>query len=237
MSNVVFAIPSYKRSDKQLTLEYLESMDIPKQIIYIATQTEEDYELYKREYGNRANIIYGKGNCVSDNRNNLLNEFEDNQKIVMLDDDLSYIGKLENNKLIPIDKKELMNFIENAFDYCKANNALIWTGYPVENAYFMSNKIDKKQFGVGCIMGIINSEYRFNPEYRIKEDFEICLRTIKAGYNCIRFNFIHAKGKHKSKGGCMEFWDKDKECTDKILKEYSTLIKKGKKENSILMRR
>lgn len=236
---MVFCIPSYKRSYEQKTLEYLEKLGINKENIYISTQTEEDYVSYKEIYGDRAKIIFEKGNCVADNRNNILNNFKKGQKIIMLDDDLSFIGKLRNKKLVPFEKDELFSFFKDAFNYCENNNALIWTGYPVENAYFMSPTIDKKNFSVGCIMGIINSDYRFNPKYKIKEDFEICLHTIKDGYNCIRFNFIHAKGKHKSKGGCEEFWKEndDEKCTKMILCEYPKLIKKGNKKNSILIRR
>ena len=236
---MVFCIPSYKRSEEQKTLAYLESMGVEKEKIYISTQSKEDYEIYQEKYGERANIIYGEGDCVSDNRNNILNNFPKGEEIVMLDDDLFFIGKLKNKKITPFEKEELFSFLEDAFSYCKKNNALIWTGYPAENGYFMSATIDKRNFGVGCIMGIINSDYRFNREYKIKEDFEICLHTMKDGYNCIRFNFIHAKGKHKSKGGCEEFWkdNKDEECTKKILCEYPTLIKQGNKKNSILMRR
>lgn len=237
MNNIVFCIPSYRRAKKQKTLEYLESMGIPKEIIYISTQTEEDYNEYSNIYGKRASIIFSEGNCVSDNRNNILNKFPIGKKIVMLDDDLSFIGKLKDKKIVPFSKEQLIEFIQDAFNYCEKNNALVWTGYPVENGYFMSAKIDKKNFGVGCIMGIINSEYRFNRQYKIKEDFEFCLHQIKDGYNCIRFNFIHAKGDHKSKGGCETFWEKDEECTNRLLCEYPNLIKRGIKKNSILMRR
>ena len=238
MSEMIFAIPSYKRGHEQLTLDYLEEMGYSKNNIYISTQTLEDYELYEEKYGKRANIIYNKGNCVSDNRNTLLNHFEKGTKIVMLDDDIKFIGHLVDKKLKPFSKEELKSFLLDAFEYAEKNHALIWTGYPAENAFFMSATIDKKIFGVGCIMGIIIDKYRFDSNFKIKEDFEICLHTIKDGYNCIRFNFIHAKGKHKSKGGCEEFWkdNKDAECTKKILLRYPTLIKKGNKENSILMK-
>ena len=238
MNKFIFAIPSYKRSHEQLTLDYLENMGFEKENIYISTQTQEDYKIYQEKYGERANIIYNEGSCVSDNRNTLLNNFPKGTEIVMLDDDLKFIGNLVNGKIKPFEKEKLRSFLKDAFDYTKKNHALIWTGYPAENGFFMSQTIDKRNFGVGCIMGIIVDDYRFDREFKIKEDFEICLHTMKDGYNCIRFNFIHAKGKHKSKGGCEEFWkdDKDAECTKKILLKYPKLIKKGNKENSILMR-
>lgn len=237
-NNIYFAIPSYKRDFEQLTLDYLENMGVDREHIFISTQTEEDYYKYIEKYSGRANILFKEGSCVSDNRNALLDNFEIGTKIVMLDDDLKYIGHLVNNKIKPFEKEELFEFIDDAFNYAEKNHAIVWTGYPVENAYFMKPTIDKKNFGVGCIMGIIVDKYRFDREFKIKEDFEYCLHTIKDGCNAIRFNFIHAVGKHKSKGGCEEFWKKDldTECTKKILLRYPDLIKKGNKENSILMR-
>ena len=110
MNNFVFCIPSYKRAFEQLTLDYLESMEINKERIYISTQTKDDFKEYSEKYGQRANIIYNEGTCVGDNRNNILNNFKEGTKIVMLDDDLKFIGKLQNKKLVPFEKEELLNF-------------------------------------------------------------------------------------------------------------------------------
>lgn len=48
---MVFCIPSYKRSEEQKTLTYLESMGVNKEKIYISTQSEEDYKKYLDKYG------------------------------------------------------------------------------------------------------------------------------------------------------------------------------------------
>lgn len=236
MNDIIFGIPSYKRSEEQLTLDYLEEMGYSKEQIYISTQTLEDYEKYSKKYGNRANIIYKEGNCVSDNRNTLLENFEKGQKIIMLDDDIKYIGSLKDKQIKPFTKEELRKFIEDAFDYCKKNNALVWGGYPVDNYYFMKPSIDKRNILIGTILGIVIDDYKFNPEFKVKEDFDFCLQMIKRGYNCVRFNFIHAPAKHKSDGGCKDVWDRDSECTKKILLKYPNLIRKGAKENSILLK-
>lgn len=236
MNNIIFGIPSYKRSEEQLTLDYLEQMGCSKEQIYISTQTLEDYEKYQQRYGNRANIIYREGTCVGDNRNTLLEHFEKGQKIVMLDDDIKYIGSLRGKEIKPFTKEELFNFINDAFNYCEKNHSLLWGGYPVENYYFMKQTIDKKNLLIGTILGIINSDYRFSKEFKVKEDFDLCLQTIKDGYNCIRFNFIHAPAKHKSEGGCKDVWGTDDECTKKILAKYPNLLRKGCKGNSILLK-
>lgn len=236
MQDIKFAIPTYKRVEEQLTLDYLEKLGYLKEQIYISTQTYEDYENYAKKYGNRANIVYCEGTCVSDNRNTLLNSFEKGQKIVMLDDDIKYIGSLNGKQIKPFTREELDNFLNDAFNYCEKNHSLVWGGYPVENYYFMKQSIDKKNLLIGTIMGIIVDEYRFNKEFKVKEDFDFCLQMIKKGYNCIRFNFIHAPAKHKSEGGCKDVWDTDDECTKKILLKYPNLIKKGCKKNSILLK-
>lgn len=236
MDNIIFAIPSYKRSKEQTTLEYLEKIGYSKDNIYISTQTEKDYKEYKEKYGKRANIIFKEGYSVSDNRNTLLDNFKKGTKIIMLDDDISYIGKLKGKKIEPFKKEELDDFIDKAFKFCRNNRALIWGGYPVDNYYFMKGTIDKRNILIGTILGIINSSYRFNREFKIKEDFELCLQMMKDGYNSIRFNFIHAPAKHKSKGGCEEDWEKDEFYTKKILLKYPNLIKKGCKKNSVVLK-
>ena len=43
---IYFCIPSYKRAFEQRTLEYLESIGIKKEQIYISKQTQEDYKEY-----------------------------------------------------------------------------------------------------------------------------------------------------------------------------------------------
>lgn len=236
---IKWCIPSYKRAGKVTTIDYLESIGVSKEDIYVFLQDENDYAEYQKLYSDRANIHYRKGSCVSDNRNNILDYFDDGEKILMLDDDLKYIGIKSGKRLVKMEKGSVVKFIEHAFDLIEKNHALIFTGYPASNALFMSNTIDKRMFGVGCMYGIINKGcYRFRPEYTIKEDIELCLRTMNDGYNCYRINFVTAVAKHKQDGGCKEFWvsDKDSECTKRLLIEYSGMIKKGCKENSVLMK-
>jgi hypothetical protein len=228
-----FGIPSYKRGHEQLTLKYLNKLGYhPRQII-ISTQTEEDYAEYQRKYGKDCTVIYGQGNCVGDNRNNILQFLEKGVNIVMLDDDIKSLQKLTNGKLKDIDtKEELDNFIENAFDYCKVNRARIWGVYPVNNAYFMKASIDKKNILIGCVLGLKN-EFLFDSKFRTKEDYELCCREITNGYNCIRFNNVTANAKHKTNaGGCKDDWkfEINKKCADMLIQKYPKLIKRNTKK-------
>lgn len=225
-----FAIPSYKRLDNQLTLQYLKKLGYNKEQIVISTQTEEDYTKYTEKYGNEATIIFKQGNCVGDNRNTLLKHFNSGEHIVMLDDHtkaLQYLDK--DNKLRDYEtKEELDKFINNAFDYCRKNNAVMWGIYPVYNAYFMSKKIDKCNIIIATCMGIIvNERYLFDREYKTKEDFELCCRIINDGKNVARFNFVVANTTHRNlSGGCKEVWDSGVNTIsyNNLLKKYPILL-------------
>lgn len=228
-----WGIPSYKRGHEQQTLQYLKKLGYnPRQII-ISTQTEDDYKEYQQKYGKDATIIYGNGNCVGDNRNNILNFIEKGCNIVMLDDDVKCLQKLSNGKLINVEtREELDKFINNAFDYCEKNNARLWGVYPVSNAYFMKNTIDKKNILIGCVLGLKN-EFLFNSEFRTKEDYELCCREISKGYNCVRFNNVTVNAKHKTNaGGCKDDWkfEINKRCADMLIQKYPTLIKRNNKK-------
>lgn len=234
----IFAIPSYKRSEEQLTLAYLEELGYSKEQIYISTQTPLDYQEYAEKYAKRANIVFKEGNCVADNRNTLLDTFPKGTKIVMLDDDISYIGYKKNNKAEKFDKKTLDEFIKYAFNYCEKNKSLVWVCSPYSNVFFMNNTIDKRNISVGTIMGIKISDFRFNNQFRISEDYEFCLNQMSKGFNSIRFNYVFPKAKHKSKGGCEEEWNKGKHNYNDILaNKYPDLCKTTKGENGLLIRR
>lgn len=227
-----FGIPSYKRGEQQDTLKYLVSLGYPKEQIILSVQTKEDYEIYK-QYENICTLIYNEGNCVGDNRNNILNYIADGSQVVMLDDDIKYLQQLKNENLENITTKEQLDkFINNAFDYCKKNNARIWGVYPVQNPFFMKKSIDKQNLIIGCVMGLINC-FRFDRQYRTKEDYELCCREISKGYNCIRFNHITADAKHKTNlGGCKDDWkyEINKHCADMLIRSYPKLVKRNMKK-------
>ena len=230
---IYFGIPSYKRAEKQLTLNYLHNLGYTKEQIIISTQTEDDFKEYKSLYNDKAVIVFGLGNNVSDNRNNILKNIPNGERVVMLDDDIKSLQKLVNGKLQYIDtKEELDKFIENAFDYCKKNNARIWGVYPVCNAYFMKNTIDKKNILIGCVLGLKN-EFLFDNQFRTKEDYELCCREMKQGYNCVRFNNVTANALHKTNaGGCKDVWkfEINKKCADMLIEKYPMFIKRNSKK-------
>lgn len=121
--------------------------------------------------------------------------------------------------------------------YCSyADASRMWAWYPVPNAFFMSNTIDRRNLFVGTIIGIENNKrLRFDETFSIKEDYEISLRLIQMGYNAIRFNAFTVEANHRSKGGCEEARAAGrniKNCAD-LLERYPTLIKPSNRKGEV----
>ena len=137
-------IPSYKRSERQPTLELLSSA-YTKEDIVISTQCMEDYDKYYKLYSDRATVIYKEGNCVGDNRNTLLDYAcgKGIKRCVMLDDDIT--GFLCYNKVKIKDGKNAKELCHNgsccglpptwnysrgqfceALQLCKKNGQVTW---------------------------------------------------------------------------------------------------------------
>ena len=193
---IKFAIPSYKRVDKQLSLKMLKDFGYEKDDIYISTETKEDYEAYKEKYSKDCNVIYKEGHSVTENRNALIDYFDKGQWVVMLDDDIQGFYKLAGKTLKKIEtRNEIDKMFNDFFEYTEKNNGKMWGVYPCKNAYFMKQTINKKDIINSCL-GLIIDE-RFDEELKTKEDIELCCRYINKGYNIIRFNFITYDVKHK----------------------------------------
>lgn len=226
MQKIKFAIPTYKRSEKQLTLEMLKDFGYNKEDIIMSTQTEEDYEAYSKKYGKYCTIIYKEGHSVTDNRNTLIDYFNKGDWVIMLDDDIKGFYKLSGKEEKKIEtRQEIEKMFNDFFEYTEKNNGRMWGVYPCKNAYFMKQSINKKDIINSCL-GLIIDE-RFDDNLKAKEDIELCCRYIKKGYNVIRFNFITYDIRHKQKGGCSDVWKSQENeiVSKKLVAKYPNLLK------------
>lgn len=236
-----FAVPSFNRLTCLHTLETLRKLGFRRDEIIIQTQTYKDYTDYKRKFGFKASILYKPGANVAENRNNALDYFGEGERIIMIDDDIKAFCKLQEKdgkktlRKIP-SKVELKKLFDSMFDFCEKNDSPIWGWYPVQNAYFMKKTVDMRNIFIGTILGIVNSKsLRFNTQFDLKEDYEMCLRLISQGHNAVRFNSYTCEANHKSKGGCMSTWKTDHNAMrcKQLLDMYPGLIKPSHRENEI----
>lgn len=231
----VFGIPSFQRAEKQSTLSYLNRLGYSRDDIYISTQTEEDYRVYSSRYSDKATILYRHGSCVADNRNTILEELKDCRRILFLDDDITAIGVLvkegkrsDGGRYVRFQSKEQLDVvIRNCFDVAEKSNSPIWGVSFFDNTLFMKKITRMKAIFIGTMFGILDNTLRFNPEYKVKEDFELCCRVISSGHNCIRFDSLSVWASHKTKGGCMSEWENNESarCSRKLIFEYPDIVR------------
>ena len=236
-----FGIPSYKRSDCAHSIQALKNLGFQKDAIVVAVQTESDLEKYRSSYGNDITLIFRPARNCAQNRNTLIDYFDDGERFIMLDDDVKAFCRLE----IIGDKKMFSKFTNSErlestftrmFDLCQKRKSPMWAWYPVPNPFFMSNTIDLRNLFVGTILGVVNDRKRhFDEGFDLKEDFEISLRLMRLGYNAVRFNGYAVEANHKSKGGCESAWKSDsniKRCAE-LLERYPTLIKASHRKDEV----
>ena len=198
----VIAIPSYNRVDrlKAQTLPMLDSYNIPHNKIYIFTANNKEYDLYKGSI--KSNYKFVKGVLtIGKQRNFICNYFKEGQRIVYIDDDIRQMTKLGNKKLNRL--PSLNDLIHKGFDTCYKNNLYIWGVYPVDNHFFMSNKITYDlKYIPGGLYGVIN---RHDKDLQLtmndKEDFENSLQFFKKAGGVVRFNNVGFKTKNYAVGG------------------------------------
>lgn len=228
-----FCIPSYKRSENVRTVEYLYNGGIDKKDIFIFVKNEEEEVLYRKNYGQKANIVCGHDRNIAHARNNILNYFPQMTRIVMLDDDITSIVRKDGKDCKKMSVDEFLSFLEFAFTYVETGNASTFTVYPIANGFFMSDKIDEKNIGLATVMGIVNRNYRFDETYYLKEDYEFCLRQISDGLNCPRFNYISSTALHRIKGGVYDLWGDDDMYAKKLVERYPKLLALAKTKSKI----
>lgn len=207
MEEFIIAIPSYKRAEKQQTVEYFSGLGFPKEKIFVFVQTEDDWKAYQK-YSREATLIYAEADGIAKARNNILRHFDGAENVLMCDDDISSIGRLRGEKIEAIrSREEMEETIGRCFGFAKKKGAPIFGLYPVSNAFFMSENISTA-VTVNTVVGFTaGSRFSFNETYRAKEDIELCARILSLGGKVIRYNFLAMDAKHRTNaGGCHDTW-------------------------------
>ncbi len=249
----VIAIPSYQRAEllKLKTLTVLQKYKIPRNRIYIFLANEDELENYtkiipKDMYGKF--IVGVKG--LKNQRNFITNYFPEGQEIVNMDDDIYGFNtlafkskkKTSSSRFVSIKKNkfnaylkplnDLDAFFQNSFKVLNQQNLFLWGIYPINNAYFMFDKMTTDlRLIVGPCWGNIN---RHSPNLTLtideKEDVERTLQYYTKDNGVLRFNYVSVKTNYyKTKGGMQALGrDRKKDAMDSAIylnKKYPTLTK------------
>jgi len=240
MKDYIIAIPTYKRYKilQSQTLATLHRHKIPSSKIYLFVANKTELKLYQsiiptNQYNK---IIVGKKG-LKNQRNYITNYFPEGHPIVQMDDDINEISQLYQIKsTITKNKRKryyrlnpitnLNNFILNAFQICRENNAFIWGVYPVANPYFMTPTISTDlKFIVGPMWGVFN---RYDKDLRAtineKENVERTIKYFIKDNKVIRFNNVSIKTRYYKTPGGMQAEGKDR--VQEALKSAHYLVSK-----------
>jgi len=196
--NYKICIPSYGRAEilKNETINTLSKHNIDIKLIHIFV-VEEEYEIYKSTLPNY-NIIIGLKGLVNQ-RDFIHNYFDEGQRLVMLDDDITEI----DTSLTPFAK--LNDFIKSAFFDCEDEKAFIWSVYAIYNPFYRLTQkymTTDLRYCIGAFYGIINRKLESDLSIKSvingdeKEDIvRTLLHFIKDGkilkYNRVGFRTIY----------------------------------------------
>ena len=176
------------------------------------------------------NIVIGEKGIVNQ-RNFIRNYFEDGDKVLSMDDDISYLGKKVGNKIEKVINLKLI--IQKAFELCERNKTKLFGVSAVNNAFYMSDDISTSlKFIIGAFYGFINERddyWKIDSDFlEVKEDYEITLKAYKKFGKVIRLNqYTPITKYYKEKGGLFD--SRSPETSEKaaayLLNKYPEFVK------------
>lgn len=177
---------------------------------------------------------------ITDTRNWILKN-TDEKWVVFLDDDAKNVGynKLQerNSKNIQIkDEGFWMEEFLKFFDLTEQLGYKIW-GTKTESSTRGTQPykpfITRSYVTASC-MGIVNDgEYLFDPEFKVKEDYEICLRHIRDKGGILAVRYLHWENEHwTTDGGCKDYRtiEMERDAIKRLIKLYPSMISSAKRK-------
>jgi hypothetical protein len=154
------------------------------------------------------------------------------KEVVLMDDDIKYIGYYERSELFKMYDEEVYEMIENNFRMIKELGTVLW-GLNLQSDkkfYREYSPFSLSSVILGPCMGIIkDEELRFDEELGLKEDYDYSLQVLKKHRKILRFNKYHYSCGHINlKGGCATYrtTDKEKEQAENFQRKWGSKIVK-----------
>lgn len=205
-SEIIIISPSYKRA------KHCTSHLIFGNKLYYAIR-EEEFEEYSSVTDNLIIIPKGSVTNISNTRNWILDNIN-NEKILMVDDDYkSVTWNLKRERKI-LNEDEIAHFINLGFQMCEDSGIALW-GLNVNSdpmSYTICRPFGFSGMILGPWLGIINTKLRFDENLPLKEDYDFSLQHLNEFRATLRFNFLSYDVDHeKLPGGCQTYRNTEKE--------------------------
>lgn len=157
-----------------------------------------------QDYLNAGAIKVIEGGSLVDSRNAALDRaFEDGAICVQLSDDIRKLELLT----FPQKTKREITFLEalDFFDYHLSNSPFKLYGVPpTPNAFYVHKELSTNLFIIGDFIVVKPTDLRFDPNLRLKEDYDYTVQHIKKYGGVMRLDSVLATFSHYSnKGGAV----------------------------------
>lgn len=229
--DMLIAIPSKNRAGQTTTNKILPNIGT-----FFVPQSEVHQYSYIKNVVAIPNNVQG----ITPTRNWILKNT--NEKwVVFLDDYAKKVGytKLNERKSEQIEIREEGFWAEEflkAFDLTEQLNYKMW-GVKTEAAprsVYPYKPILTKTYLTASCMGLINDgEFLFNEDFKVKEDYEICLRHIVKYGGILGIRYLHWENEHwKGEGGCKDYRtvEIEKKAIKDLHKLYPGMIRSAKRK-------
>jgi len=172
---------------------------------------------------------------------NWILENSNEQWVVFLDDDAKNVGyrKLEERKTKKIEIRDEGFWSEEFLKYFDLTEQLgykIWgtrTESSPRGTYPYKPFLTRSYVTASC-MGIVNDgEYLFDPDFKVKEDYEICLRHIRDKGGILAVRYLHWENEHwTTDGGCKDYRtiEMERDAIKRLIKLYPSMISSAKRK-------
>lgn len=205
MPDIVYYSPSYKRAKNAITQKYL-----PFVKYVVADFEAEEYLAQGHDCWIVPNSAQGS---VSKIRNYILDNAE-SKKVVMLDDDMSHIGRWNQQKIIRLIPDEVQQFCENGFNLADELNVKMWgmNLLPDKGAYREYTPFSMTQCVLGPFQAFNNLDLRYDEGLPLKEDYDLSLQVLNKYRKTLRFNmYFYSVKQQTNAGGCASYRTKQRE--------------------------
>ena len=230
---MLIAIPSKNRAGRTTTDKILPS---------IGTFFVPDSEVHQYSYIKNVIGVPKEVQGITQTRNWILKN-SSNKHVVFLDDDAKNVGwtKLEERQAKKIEVRDEEFWAEEfvkAFDLMSQLGYKMW-GVKTESAprsVWPYKPILTKTYLTASCMGMVNDgEFYFDENFKVKEDYEICLRHIVKYGGILGIRYLHWENEHWiTEGGCKDYRtvDMEKKAIKDLIKMYSNMIRSAKRKSN-----
>ena len=228
---MLIAIPSKNRAGDTTTNKILPNIGT----FFVPLSQVHQYSYIKNVVG-IPNEIQG----ITNTRNWILKNTKE-KWVVFLDDDAKNVGytKLEKTQAKKIEIRDEGFWIEEflkAFDLTEQLGYKMWgvkTEAAPRSVYPFKPILTKTYLTASC-MGMVNDgEFYFDENFKVKEDYEICLRHIVKYGGILGIRYLHWENEHwVTEGGCKDYRtiDMERKAIKDLNKLYPNMIRSAKRK-------